>query len=74
MRRPCDTCIHAVLVPPTGLHCGRSGARYHCEDERSLGIVAAKIYGACGAQGRFHQRADLAWSQRRLPVGLAVEP
>ena len=72
MRKPCETCIHAVVVPHAGMHCGRSGAQFHCDDERALGRFAALFYGACGAQGRFHAERAAATRAARLPGSLAV--
>jgi hypothetical protein len=53
MRKPCERCVHAIEVPHSGLHCARSGGWYRCEDERALGWFAARVYDACGTQGRF---------------------
>jgi len=56
------------------MHCGRSGAQFHCDDERALGRFAALFYGACGAQGRFHAERAAATRAARLPGSLAVVP
>ena len=73
MRKPCETCVHAVVVPHVGMHCGRSGAQFHCDDERALGLFAALFNGACGAQGRFHAERAAAPPVACLPGSLAVD-
>ena len=73
MRKTCETCIHAVVVPHVGMHCGRSGAQFHCDDERALGRFAALFYGACGAQARFHAERAAAPRAARFPGSLSVD-
>jgi hypothetical protein len=51
--RPCERCVHSIPVAFSGLHCGRSGGKFRCADERALGWLAAIGYVACGARGRF---------------------
>ena len=73
MRKPCETCIHSLFVPQAGMHCGRSGGGYHCDDERSLGFLGAVLYGACGAQGRFHVAREGAQAAPPMRRQLAID-